>query len=162
MLCGVKVCRDRCSGGGGRAARLEALIYVESKPWEITFLPQADAWFRGLPRERQHQLGRRLDQLRLSGPRLGRPAVDSIKGARHPNMKELRSGTIRLLFAFDPDRRAVMLVGGDKRGEKGWYRDHVPQAARLFDDYLHSIGKGEPSRHRGTQRVGNRSAGRAI
>jgi hypothetical protein len=144
-----------------KTGALRALNYVEQKSWEITFLPEAEAWFKGLPRERRHQIGRRLDQLRDAGPGLGRPAVDSIHGARHPNMKELRSGTVRLLFAFSPDRRAVMLVGGDKRGDKGFYRRHVPQATRLFDAYLHHIGKGGPSRHRGTQRAGNRSDGRA-
>lgn len=67
-----------------------------------------------------------VDDLESKGPALGRPFVDSIKGSRHHNMKELRSvgGYLRMLFAFDPRRTALLLLGGDKRGNwTGWYEE---------------------------------------
>ena len=89
------------------------------------------------------QIAVSLDELELGGPRLGRPYVDSIKGSRHHNMKELRSfgGHLRALFAFDPRRHAIVLIGGDKTNDwKGWYKRNIPRADRLYDEHLRSIG----------------------
>jgi len=68
--------------------------------------------------------------------------VDRIKGSRHHNMKELRSigGHIRILFAFDPIRAAILLVGGDKTGQwSAWYRENIPVADHLYDEHLEQI-----------------------
>ncbi len=84
-----------------------------------------------------------LDELERRGPTLGRPFVDGVKGSRHHNMKELRSvgGHLRALFAFDPRRRAVVLLGGDKSADwKGWYRRNIPVADRLYDRHLGKEG----------------------
>ncbi len=68
------------------------------------------------------------------GPGLGRPLVDTIVGSRHNNMKELRPGSsgrseVRILFAFDPKRHAIMLLAGDKQGRwDKWYRENIPVA----------------------------------
>jgi hypothetical protein len=82
----------------------------------------------------------RVELLEAEGPALGRPTVDTIKGSRHLNMKELRvskGGAIRILFAFDPQRRAVLLLGGDKAGQwEAWYSEAIPVADDLFDQYL--------------------------
>ena len=83
-----------------------------------------------------------IDMLQDQGPTLGRPAVDRIKGSRHHNMKELRSigGHIRILFAFDPAREAIMLVGGDKTGRwNDWYSENIPIADDLYDEHLEHI-----------------------
>lgn len=83
-----------------------------------------------------------LELLSERGPQLGRPIVDSIAGSRHKNMKELRPGSsgrseLRLLFAFDPTRRAILLVAGDKADRwKSWYRCNLPHADDLFDEHL--------------------------
>ena len=70
------------------------------------------------------------------GPHLGRPRVDHMKGSMHQNMKELRvqfkGDPVRILFAFDPDRRAVLFLGGTKTGDDRWYRKHVPLADQDF------------------------------
>lgn len=90
--------------------------------------------------------------LRDQGPNLGRPLVDTIKGSRHRNMKELRPGStgrteIRVLFAFDTQRRAILLVGGDKSADwSGWYRKNIPIADDRFDQHQAEIGKGRESR----------------
>ena len=68
--------------------------------------------------------------------------MDSITGSRHSNMKELRSfgGHLRALFAFDPRRTAIVLLGGDKRGDgRGWYERSVPRADDLYDAYLDEL-----------------------
>jgi hypothetical protein len=86
--------------------------------------------------------------------------VDSIKGSRHHNMKELRSigGNLRALLAFDPNRRAVVLLGGDKTGDwKGWYERNVPLADKLYDRHLRALGK-EGTWPARTPRAGARSA----
>lgn len=99
-----------------------------------------------------------FDQLEAHGPSLGRKRVDSVKGSRHHNMKELRIGSQRALFAFDRARLGIVLVGGDKRGNwKGWYRQNVPVADNLFDQHQRTNGKEPPWLAR-PPRAGGRSA----
>ena len=84
-----------------------------------------------------------IELLEEKGPTLGRPAVDRIKASRHHNMKELRSfgGFLRALFAFDPKRRAIALLGGDKAGDwTGWYERSIPIADDLYDQHLRDEG----------------------
>jgi hypothetical protein len=79
--------------------------------------------------------------LREEGPALGRPLVDRLKGAKIHHLKELRPGSrgrseIRIIFAFDPSRSALLLLGGDKAGNwQRWYRDNIPRAEQLYLDY---------------------------
>jgi hypothetical protein len=82
----------------------------------------------------------RVELLEERGPGLGRPVVDSIRGSRHANMKELRAGSMRVLFAFDPLRQAIVLVGGDKRDNwTGWYERNISLADDLLDAHLESL-----------------------
>ena len=82
------------------------------------------------------------------GPQLGRPRVDTLKGSRHANMKELRfsaaDGEWRVAFAFDPRRKAILLVAGDKSGasERRFYRELIRKADERFVAHLGRIGKG--------------------
>lgn len=86
-----------------------------------------------------------LEILQEHGPALGRPLVDNISGSRHRNMKELRPGSsgkseIRILFAFDPIRKAILLVAGDKSGQwQRWYRKNIPIADELYDRHLEQL-----------------------
>ncbi len=81
------------------------------------------------------------------GPLLGRPRVDTLKGSRHANMKELRfdaaDGVWRVAFAFDPKRKAILLVAGDKSGgsEKRFYRLLIAKADERFDGHLSRLKK---------------------
>ena len=78
--------------------------------------------------------------LREIGPSLGRPHVDAINDSKQKNMKELRiqnkQRLFRVLFAFDPDRKAILLIGGDKRGDKRFYERMIPLADALLDEHL--------------------------
>jgi hypothetical protein len=86
-----------------------------------------------------------IDDIRTYGPHLGRPQVDTLSGSRHANMKELRfkaaDGQWRVAFAFDPARRAVFLVAGDKTGrnQRRFYRNLIAIADRRFNDHLSSM-----------------------
>ena len=85
--------------------------------------------------------------LQRFGPQLGRPRVDTLKGSRHANMKELRfcaaGGEWRVAFAFDPKRRAILLVAGDKSGigEKRFYRELIRKADDRLDAHLARLKK---------------------
>lgn len=129
--------------------------------WTVQLTPEAQAWFKGLNERDANRIAAAFDLLEQRGPTLGREAVDSIRGSRHHNMKELRSfgGHLRALFAFDPERRAVVLVGGDKTNDwKGWYKRNIPLADKLYDRHLRSLGKEVPWVSRA--RTGERSAAR--
>ena len=101
-----------------------------------------DAWLLSLDQKSYEQVIAALELLAERGPSLGRPVVDSVVGSRHKNMKELRPGSsgrseLRVLFAFDPDRRAIMLVAGDKAGNwQKWYRTNIPLADERYGQHL--------------------------
>ncbi|GLZ80730.1 hypothetical protein Afil01_55370 [Actinorhabdospora filicis] len=110
--------------------------------WEIYATDEFRAWWSGLDEKSQEQVVCALDVLAETGPRLGRPLVDVIHGSRLHNLKELRPGSsgrseLRILFAFDPWRAAVILLGGDKAGEwSTWYRTAIPEAEARYETYL--------------------------
>ena len=85
--------------------------------------------------------------LQQFGPQLGRPRVDTLNDSRHANMKELRfsapGGEWRVAFAFDPRRKAILLVAGDKSGggEKRFYRELIRRADNRFDAHLTRLKK---------------------
>ena len=88
--------------------------------------------------------------LQAIGPQLGRPQVDTLKDSQHGNMKELRfdadSGVWRIAFAFDPERRAILLVGGNKTGksQKRFYRQLIKAADERFSDHLKRMKEKKP------------------
>jgi hypothetical protein len=113
--------------------------------WEVEFTDEFEQWWTGLDSEQQVVLTDRIDLLAERGPDLGRPVVDRISRSRHHNMKELRAsegGALRVLFAFDPRRQAILLLGGDKTGEwNAWYEWAIPAADDLYDLYLDELRK---------------------
>jgi hypothetical protein len=115
-------------------------------PWEVIFCREFEEEFKTFEEELQDELLAYAILLRDYGPILGRPTVDTLKGSRHANMKELRfdwEGEIwRVAFAFDPKRRAILLVGGDKAGvdRKRFYRRLIAVADERFDNHLASLG----------------------
>jgi hypothetical protein len=112
--------------------------------WEVEYTDEFGAWWETLTDEEQETVADAVEALQRHGPVLGRPFVDTIKSSRHPNMKELRPrrGNIRILFAFDPRRIAILLIGGDKSGQwEEWYRRMIPIADRLYDEHLETLRK---------------------
>ena len=109
--------------------------------WPVEFHPACEAWAGSLVQADAEALLAAIRGLRDAGPTLGRPLVDAVVSSRHSNMKELRPGStgrteVRVLFAFDRERRAILLVGGDKRDDwRGWYTLNVPIADDRFDEH---------------------------
>ncbi len=107
--------------------------------WEIEYTDQFGVWWDDLDEGRQRHVTTAVEALAEGGPGLGRPWVDGVKGSVYPNMKELRprAGNMRVLFAFDPKRMAILLIGGDKTDDwKGWYKRMVPVADALYAEHL--------------------------
>ena len=101
-----------------------------------------DEWFADLVEDSQVEVIAKVELLKLFGPKLGRPHADTLKGSKHANLKELRAETpgqvLRVAFAFDPDRAAILLVGGDKSGrsQMQFYKQLLSKAEQLYDAHL--------------------------
>lgn len=114
---------------------------MPDREWSVEFHPTCEQWADSLDQPDAEALLAAINVLRADGPILGRPLVDTIVGSRHPNMKELRPGStgrteVRVLFAFDRQRHAILLVGGDKsRDWRGWYKVNVPVADLLLEEH---------------------------
>jgi hypothetical protein len=115
--------------------------------WEVLFHPEFQPEYDGLAQEAKLELLARLQLLRNEGPQLGRPTVDTLNGSSFPNMKELRfsqgGGTWRFAFAFDPERSAIMLCGGDKENEdqKSFYKELIDKADARFAAHIAGLKK---------------------
>jgi len=110
--------------------------------WGVEFTDQFGEWWDTLTVAEQQSIDAAVRVLEQRGPGLGRPLVDTVEGSSHANMKELRAGTTRVLFAFDPARNAILLIGGDKRDRwQQFYAEMIPLADRLFDEHLAELEK---------------------
>ncbi len=103
--------------------------------WEVEYTDEFFRWWDGLTEAEQVDVNVKVILLQKMGPGLGRPHADLIHSSRHPNMKELRiqhcGRPYRVLFAFDPRRSAILLIGGDKTGNDRWYDVFVPIAPSM-------------------------------
>jgi hypothetical protein len=113
-------------------------------PWDVFFHSDFEGEFVELPEAIQNELLARLKLLEAIGPTLGRPNVDTLEGSSFPNMKELRfrlDGLWRFIFAFDPARQAVVLVGGNKQGrnQAKFYRDLIKMADARFAAHVAAL-----------------------
>jgi hypothetical protein len=110
--------------------------------WVVEIGDEFEPEFDALHEEVQTEILALSRLLQRFGPQLGRPRVDTLKGSRHANMKELRfsatGGEWRVAFAFDPKRKAILLVAGDKSGgsERRFYRELIRKADDRFDTHL--------------------------
>ena len=113
--------------------------------WEVEFTDEFGAWWDSLSAEEQESARTSVNLLREFGPTLPFPHSSGISGSRHSHMRELRiqhaGRPYRVLYAFDPTRTAILLIGGDKTGNDRWYEEFVPQADRLYDEHLDTLGR---------------------
>jgi hypothetical protein len=131
-------------------------------PREVRLTKEVKAWYDGLSDRDAGRVATAFNQVADAGSTLGRPLVDRIKGSHFHNMKELRvlGGHERILFAFDGDRRAIMLAAGDKTGNwQGWYPKNIKLADQRLKQHLIDCGR-EYRWHATGQRTGDRSANR--
>lgn len=114
--------------------------------WQVEFHPAFDREFGTFREPVQDELLAQADRLRDFGPLMGPPHADTLQGSRHPNMKELRfrvqREVWRVAFAFDPERQAILLAAGDKRGsnERRFYERLIRTADERYDEHLQLMG----------------------
>jgi hypothetical protein len=134
--------------------------------WPVEFHPACEQWADQLDQDDAEALLAAIRVLRDQGPTLGRPLVDTVKGSRHSNMKELRPGStgrteIRVLFAFDLVREAILLVGGDKSDDwTGWYETNIPIADDRFDEHQAQLAAKRSETSTGRSGKGSKSGRR--
>jgi len=108
--------------------------------WEVEYTDEFGAWWQGLSEAEQVSVFASVGLLEMHGPQLGHPHSSGIASSRHSRMRELRAQhrgrPLRVLYAFDPRRTAILLIGGDKTGKDRWYEEFVPLADRLYDEHL--------------------------
>jgi len=109
--------------------------------WEVDTTDEYDAWFLEQGEDGQESIRTKVELLTKYGPHLPRPYADTLKGSKLNNLKELRAQTIdhifRIAFLFDEERKAVLLIGGDKKGknEKRFYQSLIKQAEKIYKQY---------------------------
>ena len=120
-------------------------VLYSASQWSIVVVPAVATWLGELLESEPESaalVASALDVLGDHGPHLGRPLVDMLRGSSIANLKELRPGSrgsseIRILFVFDPKRRAVLLTAGDKAGQwSAWYAINIPIAERSYAAWL--------------------------
>jgi hypothetical protein len=121
---------------------LQGIIAMDGT-WRVEYRDEFESWWRDLSEDAQEAVAHDIDVLAAIGPGLGRPFVDTVHGSRYPNMKELRTShrghAYRVLFAFDPRRTAILLIGGDKTGDPRFYRSMIRRADRAYGEHLHEL-----------------------
>jgi hypothetical protein len=113
--------------------------------WEVEFTDEFGEWWETLTPAQQEDVDAHVRELERRGPMLPFPYSSGITGSRHGHMRELRvqSGgrPLRIFYAFDPRRTAILLIGGDKTGDERFYERLVPRADDLYDVHLTELEK---------------------
>ena len=112
-------------------------------PWEVEVTNEFIEWWKELADNQQDAVTAKVELLEERGPVLPFPHTSGIKGSRHSAMRELRVSAggrpIRIFYAFDPRRAAILLIGGDKTGNDRFYVEYLPLADALYDDHLEKL-----------------------
>lgn len=111
--------------------------------WEIEFTDEFEEWWIILNEDEQGDVDASVSLLIKEGPNLPFPYSSGITGSKHSHMRELRiqhkGQPYRVLYAFNPKRTAILLLGGNKTGNDRWYKENVPIADKLYDDHLNEL-----------------------
>lgn len=117
--------------------------YILDMTWQVKECEAYTSWFETHSSELQDEILAKVGVLRREGPGLGRPVVDTLEGSEYSNMKELRvqyqGEPWRILFAFDPGREAILLLGGNKTGNDQWYEENIPIADKRYAEHLDAL-----------------------
>jgi hypothetical protein len=113
--------------------------------WDVEYTDEFGEWWKGLSEAEQEDISATAEILMERGPDLPFPYSSGVAGSRHAHMRELRvqSGgrPLRVFYAFDPRRTAILLIGGDKTGDKRFYKKMIPVADRLYDEHIEELRK---------------------
>ena len=111
--------------------------------WNVEYTDEFGNWWFTLDDKTQDSIAVIVTLLEQRGPLLPYPYSSGVKGSKHNHMRELRiqhkGDPYRVLYAFDPRRSAILLIGGNKAGQDNWYKKHIPIADRLYDEHLLSL-----------------------
>lgn len=111
--------------------------------WDVEHTDEFERWWSGLDGDEQESVAAYVALLEKRGPQLPYPYSSGIEGSRHAHLRELRiqhrGHPYRVLYAFDPRRIAILLIGGDKTGHDRWYEEYVPRADALYDVHLEEL-----------------------
>ena len=111
--------------------------------WDVEFTDELGVWWDTLDGEEQDAIDVVVGLLEETGPQLPFPQSSKIASSRHGHLRELRiqyrGEPYRILYAFDPRRVAMLLIGGTKMGDDRWYEKHVPKADALYDEHLEEL-----------------------
>lgn len=111
--------------------------------WEVEYTDEFEGWWESLTDGARTSIDAYVQLLIRRGPELPFPYSSSITGSRHSHMRELRvqsSGRpLRIFYAFDPRRMAILLIGGDKTGDGRFYERYIPIADSLYDEHLAAL-----------------------
>ena len=111
--------------------------------WEVEYTDEFGEWWNGLGEAEQEGISAIAEILMQRGPDLPFPYSSGVAGSKHAHMRELRvqSGgkPLRVFYAFDPRRTAILLIGGDKTGNKRFYKQMIPVADRLYDEHIEEL-----------------------
>ncbi len=118
---------------------------MSSGNWEVEYTDELGEWWEGLGQPERESVDASVRLLEQRGPHLGFPHSSRIEGSRHSHLRELRvqhcGHPYRVLYAFDPRRHAILLIGGDKTGNDRWYELFVRRAEKLYDAHLDTLNK---------------------
>jgi len=111
--------------------------------WKVEYTDEFGEWWDSLNESEQDDTAATVGLLEEKGPSLPFPYSSGIEGSRHNHMRELRiqhvGNLYRVLYAFDPRRTAILLLGGNKSGDDRWYEEYVPIADKLYDEHLETL-----------------------
>ncbi len=115
--------------------------------WEVEFTNEFGGWWESLDDDEQDSVDVSVHLLEACGPSLGFPHSSKVNNSKHSHMRELRVQhkglPYRILYAFDPRRVALLLLGGNKGGDDRWYEVHIPLADKIYDQHLKEIEQGK-------------------
>ena len=113
--------------------------------WDVEYTDQFEKWWESLDEDEQETIAAGVILLEPRGPMLNFPFSSGIEQSKHSHMRELRiqhrGRPYRVLYAFDPRRVAILLVGGDKTSDDRWYDKYVPLADKIYDQHIKALEK---------------------
>ncbi|MGH9845166.1 MAG: type II toxin-antitoxin system RelE/ParE family toxin [Blastocatellia bacterium] len=113
--------------------------------WQVEFTDEFEQWWEALTEDEQESVAASVGLLQELGIHLSFPHSSGINGSKHSQMRELRvqhkGDPYRILYAFDPRRAALLLIGGNKVGDDRWYETFIPIADKLYDEHLAQLKK---------------------
>ena len=116
-----------------------------NKTWAVEYTDEFETWWDGLTESEQDDIAATVGLLAEKGPSLPFPYSSGVGRSKHNHMRELRiqhaGEPYRVLYAFDPTRSAILLIGGNKIGNDRWYDEYVPKADRLYDEHIKTLKK---------------------